>query len=617
MPLEDQMSQTPIPPMPSSASHYRGTQAHVCLDDVLVTDQLRSRTPRRPDYASEIEVRNMLAAMMSTAPRDLPDALLAAALRLCNAGTAGLSLLEKTPSNESVFRWTNLAGVLKEYVGGCTPRDLSPCGVTLDHGSAQLFYYPGRYFPSLAGASPEIVEGLVVPLLSGEPVGTLWIVSHDTDRQFDAEDARIMTSIAILAGSALRMIRALESERLARQAAEEQVAARRTVEETLRASEEFNRKILASTSDCMKVLDLDFRLKFMSPTAMQLMEVEDFSRCENADWISFWNQADRPSVLAALDRAASGGTGSFHAFCPTMKGTPKWWDVDITPIKDSEGRVIKLLASSRDVTERRKAEEALRASHDSLEKKVGERTARLETEIAERLQAEANLRELSGRLLQTQDDERRRIARELHDSAGQYLAGIQMNLNATKQDQSIASSPSAPRISEALEMAQRCTSEIRTMSYLLHPPLLDEVGLSSALSWYVEGFAERSGIETELQISTELGRLPMETETALFRVVQQALANIHRHSGSLVARIRVECGPENIIAEICDEGRGMPPGKLAIFQNRTQLIGVGLAGMRERIEGLAGQLEIKSGSSGTTVRVTLPFTNSSAQRANA
>ena len=175
-----------------------------------------------------------------------------------------------------------------------------------------------------------------------------------------------------------------------------------------------------------------------------------------------------------------------------------------------------------------------------------------------------------------QDVERRHLARELHDSAGQYLAGIQMNLSALlRPDSGIADSVRA-RISDSMDMAKLCTSEIRTMSYLLHPPLLDEMGLLTAISWYAEGFAERSGIRVDLEIPETFARLPSEIETALFRVVQQSLANIHRHSGSMVALIRINVDADAVRVEIRDEGRGISPEVLAGFHSGTRLLGVGI-----------------------------------------
>lgn len=248
------------------------------------------------------------------------------------------------------------------------------------------------------------------------------------------------------------------------------------------------------------------------------------------------------------------------------------------------------------------------AAHDALETRVKERTAELETQIIERHKAEERLRELTTRILQLQDDERRRIARNLHDSAGQYLAAIQMNLVALEQPGSTLTAWQAKRISDCQEMVNRCTSEIRTLSYLLHPPLLDDMGLASAIRSYAEGFAERSDIRVELDIPKDFGRLPGEVETALFRVVQQSLANIHRHSGSCVAKIRIRQDAEEVSAVIADEGCGIAPEILKQFDTGGRLRGVGIAGMRERIKAMKGRFNIRSSPDGTTVEVSLPIT---------
>jgi signal transduction histidine kinase len=437
------------------------------LEDVLITGQLYSRPQKGRDPREEAESLQKLARIMAREPHKLVETLLEMALRLCRAGTAGISLLELRADAEPVFRWSHLAGALKGYVGKIKPKESSPSGICLSQGSPQLFSYPARHFEYFQDINPPIVEALVFPLSIGNEIqGTLWIMSHDENVKFDSEDVRLMTALAEFTACGLQLLESIKAERAARKQREDEIEAHKQTERLLRQ-----------------------------------------------------NQSEMEAI-------------------------------------------------------------------------IDDRTSQL--------------RQLSARVISLQDEERRRIARELHDSAGQYLAAIEMNLSGLRQNANLEESL-ARQISDSLDLANRCTSEVRTMSYLLHPPLLDEMGLASALGWYVEGFGERSGIRVELEIPKGLGRLPRETETVLFRVVQQGLANIHRHSGSHVAKIRMESDAETVMVEVCDEGRGIAPETLKAFEAGKRLMGVGIAGMRERVRAMGGQFSIRSGKDGTTIEVRLPL----------
>ena len=246
---------------------------------------------------------------------------------------------------------------------------------------------------------------------------------------------------------------------------------------------------------------------------------------------------------------------------------------------------------------RRRDNENIRRSQGELEDRVRERTTELNT-------ANQNLRELSARLLQLQDEERRRIARELHDSIGQMLTALTMNLSSVRADiERLAKTATSLTDSEGL--VQEMSAEVRTISYLLHPPLLDEKGLSSAIRWYVDGFRQRSKIKVDLELQDDFGRLPREVETALFRVVQECLTNVHRHSGSSVAKIRLRHGGGQVLVEVADEGKGIPPEKKYVMAS-AGTHGVGVRGMRERLRQLGGSLDIDSNGAGTTVIARLP-----------
>jgi signal transduction histidine kinase len=224
-------------------------------------------------------------------------------------------------------------------------------------------------------------------------------------------------------------------------------------------------------------------------------------------------------------------------------------------------------------------------------------------EQAERVirDSEDSLRALTGRLLQLQDEERRRFSRELHDSLGQYLAAIKMNL-----DMFCNSQPPNRQLSDAIHLLDQSIAETRTISHLLHPPLLDEAGFSSAAKWYLEGFAQRSGIEVKTDFPDEIGRLPKPTELGLFRALQESLTNIHRHSNSSRADITLKVSPGKVVLAVKDYGKGIPQELAGKSRTKRGVVGVGLAGMRERVRELGGQLEILPQTPGTLILVTLP-----------
>lgn len=282
------------------------------------------------------------------------------------------------------------------------------------------------------------------------------------------------------------------------------------------------------------------------------------------------------------------------------------------PILDLIGQTTMYRTAITDITERKQAEKILRLAHDELEDRVRERTAELagavanlRKEISERERTEQALRELSVRLLQTQDEERRRIARELHDSTGQKMAALAMNLSLIGKSTETLDARARKALTESLALLDLSSRDIRTLSYLLHPPLLDESGLAAAVRWFADGFSQRSGVQVKLEVPPDLQRLPEEIEIAVFRIVQEGLTNTHRHSGSSTATIRLMVDQNRIQLEMQDAGKGLPKPR---SDGYVAPLGVGITGMRERVKQLGGQMEIESGSHGTTVSVTLPLT---------
>jgi signal transduction histidine kinase len=250
------------------------------------------------------------------------------------------------------------------------------------------------------------------------------------------------------------------------------------------------------------------------------------------------------------------------------------------------------------VQKERNADE-LKYARDTLENRIKERTADLKA-------ANVNLRALSAQLIQSRDQEGRRIARDLHDSVGQLISAIAMNMSLVKSQSHKLDEAGNRAVAENEHLIAEVTKEIRTISYLLHPPLLDELGLVSALQIYVDGYSRRSNIRVDLTIPTDFGRLSSDLEIACFRIVQECLTNVHRHSKSAVARISIRCENDRLLVEISDEGQGMAPERLAKLTSSSGT-GVGLAGIRERIRQLRGTLEITSDSNGTAIVAKLPL----------
>jgi signal transduction histidine kinase len=261
-----------------------------------------------------------------------------------------------------------------------------------------------------------------------------------------------------------------------------------------------------------------------------------------------------------------------------------------TDLRTDQDRLLNILQ----LQQKASALETEQAAHKSLA-----------VEIERRRRVEDKLAKLSIRLLQSQDEERRRLARELHDSLGQLLVALRMNLQLADSAKSDPDSAAYRR--EASSLAERCLKEVRTLSYLLHPPMLDDVGLTTAISWYAGGFSERSGIPVKLDLPATSLRLPTRIELALFRVVQEALTNIHRHSHSATAEIRLVISPTQIQLEIADQGKGIAE---ILDASAPKSPGIGLTGMRSRIEELDGQLEISSSPQGTRLLATVPFASS-------
>ncbi|HET7209903.1 MAG TPA: PAS domain S-box protein [Terriglobales bacterium] len=396
------------------------------------------------------------------------------------------------------------------------------------------------------------------------------------------------------------------------------ITERRQAEESLRRSEQQFRALADSIAQLVWMAEPDghifwYNQRWYAYTGTTPEDMVGWG------WQSVHDPAMLPEVLRQWKASLASGE-PFEMEFPLRgaDGVFRWFLTRATPVRDQFGRVVRWFGTNTNVHEQREARQALQASqkqlnaalqalrkaHDELEIRVQERTEDL-------TRAEEGLRALSARLLQAQDEERRRIARELHDSAGQLLAALNMNLVPIEQEAAKLGPHAAKAATESVHLVEELSKELRTISHLLHPPMLDEAGLEFALQWYVDGFAERSHIAVDLEFASDLGRLTREMETTVFRLVQESLTNIHRHAESQTAKVRVFRQMNDLVAEVSDTGKGMRSA------NGDPVVrpGVGIQGMRERVRQLGGQLTIESGKGGTTVRAVLPISRAATERA--
>jgi len=306
-------------------------------------------------------------------------------------------------------------------------------------------------------------------------------------------------------------------------------------------------------------------------------------------WMEYLHRDDKERSLAHWMRCVESGEGYESEYrLRGADGQYRWFRARAVPLRDPEGRIIKWYGTCSDIHDSKLLEQSIRDSAVELERMVDLRTA--------------ELRRLSSRLMTMQDEERRRIAREIHDGLGQELAAAKMILDGILAKDSSPSMQQAA--ADASELVDRAIKQVRTISHLLHPPLLDEVGLISALRWYLEGLSDRSGIEIRLEVEpTDLSRLKPDIETAVFRIIQEALTNMFRHSGAHNGSVSVIEREGRILLTVRDDGKGIEE---QVIQLRPDRVGVGIGGMRQRVSELGGSLRLANANPGTIVEVVIP-----------
>jgi PAS domain S-box-containing protein len=460
------------------------------------------------------------------------------------------------------------------------------------------------------GTGPAIVSALI-------SLFSVWYLILPPSNSFSMQDPKgqistmvgflLLTGLIIALGEMDRRagsrLRALEQQQ------------RKLAEEAAAATAKF-RAVFEQTTVFAGITNLDGTLVDINRLSLEVCGYSAEGVLGKPFWETAWwrnHPESQEKIHAATVKAAEGEQYRETLLYSFADGSEHIVDFALFPIRDHDGKVLFLHPTGVDITERKRVESALRQAREDLERVVDERTrelaaslSTLESEIVLRKTTEKALRELSARTLRLQDEERRRFARDLHDSTGQTLAALKISLDSLQELMTQISK--APGLLNDLEaLADQALQEVRTTSHLLHPPMLDEIGFSSAAQWYVDGFSKRSGIKTTLQLAVR-PPLTKDEELVFFRILQESLTNVLRHSGSQSVDIRLDADEKDAILSIRDYGRGLPPETLISFRETAAGVGVGLGGMRQRVLELGGHLKVDSDEHGTCITATLPLT---------
>jgi PAS domain S-box-containing protein len=459
-------------------------------------------------------------------------------------------------------------------------------------GDGHIFWYNARWY-EYTGTTPEQMEGWgwqsvhdpeILP-----SVLERWKASLAMGQTFEMEfPLRGADGVFLWFLTRIRPVRNSEGNIIRWFGTNTNIHEQRTLQQSLvEARQELEIRVSERTAELeQKASEL-----LQKATLLDLVNDAIFIRCAE-DKISYWNEgAERLYGWTSAEAVGRSTHEVLRTEFPVpldeIKSMDKWKG-ELRQIKRDGSQIV---VTSRWTTLR-----------DNEGKPAG--WLEINTDITARKRAEEAARNLSGRILNLQDEERRRIARGLHDSLGQYLTALKMSLDLLSNTEGRQATVAA----ECSEIVDKCLTETRTISHLLHPPLLDEVGLRSALQWYVDGFAQRSDIQVNLDLPAELGRLDTDIETALFRIVQEALTNVHRHSSASEVDIRFLVDTKHLQLDVSDNGKGIPKDRLQGVLESGSGTGVGLAGIRERVRDLGGSMEINSDDAGTAIIISIPLT---------
>jgi signal transduction histidine kinase len=617
------------------------------LEDVNITDELARRPSRPPDYALEAEALRVLTHEVATYPQGALQALAETVIRVCRADSGGVSVVEPDGA-AGIVRWYATAGEFAQSSGGARARVGSPDGDAIEGAAVVLLDRCDRFYPALKDVKPPLCETLLAPWFArGERVGTIWAIAHRDDRHFDAEDARMLARLAGVAAAAWRTL-----EHSAELSAT--VASLRDAERTIAGELQMMARLHAMTGRIVRASDLDTLLDEVVEAMMELLGA-DFGNVQLYDarndvltlkahrgfddrFLEHF-KAVRPGGMTACGLAfekrrtvVMEDVEREPAFAPNLAASREagYRSVVSTPLIAISGEPLGMLSThfrqprrfserdlrvatviarfAADAIDRIGTEEVLRERVRDVELRVADRTAAL-AGAQTGLEAAARERNrLLRRLASSEEAERRRLSRELHDGVGQHLTAIGLGLK-TLYDGAERDSPVAKRVADLQAVAAALARELHSLAVQLRPRALDDFGLDAALTAYAEEWSQRSGIPMDVLVTDVEPRLPELIESALYRITQEALTNVARHSRATHASLVVERRGDDVVLVVEDNGLGFEP-----VPNRPT--GIGLPGIAERAALLGGTLEIESpASGGTTLFVRIPTSDGSTPRA--
>jgi PAS domain S-box-containing protein len=489
-----------------------------------------------------------------------------------------------------------LAAIVQSSDDAVVSKDLNGVITSWNAGAERIFEYTsdeavGRSITMIIPPELQHEEKLILTRLrNGERI------EHFDTTRVTKSGKRIDVSLTIspIRDSKSRIIGASKIAR--------DISERRQVEQALQKSESRLRAAFGQAYSFLVLLEPDGTIVEVNRAALEAAGSTRDQVVGRKFWEPWWSPLPEEveALKEAIKNAAEGQSVRSECCYCLADGSRRFIDRTLNPVAEENGQVRMIVATGLDITEQKKL-------RDELESRVLERTRELEEKNKALLDQAHVIREISGRLLHSQEEERRRIARELHDSSGQIVAALQMTLVPLEAEIRKKQPELSAPVKESLNLVDQLSKELRTVSYLLHPPLLDEAGLPSAIRWYVEGFSERSKIPVDLEITPDFGRLSHELEMTVFRIIQECLTNIHRHANGQAAMVRILRSGDEILVEVQDNGKGFGGRSEGQDSSKTVREGVGIRGMRERVKQMGGTFEIRSSDSGTFVSAYFPI----------